>query len=77
MPAGLVITIYLASALVAGTLAGMIAPRKRRSAGFWTAATFLFPPLLLILIFLPRGRTVERYPAHDDHWASDNLDRLD
>ena len=77
MPAGLVITIYLASALVAGTLAGIIAPRKGRSTGFWTTATFLFPPLLLVLIFLPRGRTVQRYPAHDDHWASDNLDRLD
>ncbi len=77
MPAGLAMTIYLATALVAGSLGGMIAPRKRRHAGFWTTATFLFPPLLLILIFLPRGNTVPTYRPHDDHWGADNLDRLD
>jgi cyanate permease len=76
MPAGLAITIYLASALVAGTLGGTIAPRKKRHSGFWTTAAFLFPPLLLILIVLPRGRYVPRVQPHDDHWAADDTDRL-
>ena len=74
MPAGLAITIYLASALVAGTIGGTIAPRKRRHAGFWTTATFLFPPLLLILLFLPTGRALPRREKED--WDPDSLDRL-
>lgn len=74
MPAGLAITIYLATALVAGTIGGAVAPRKRRHAGFWTTATFLFPPMLLILLFLPRGRAVPHRGEED--WDPDSLDRL-
>jgi hypothetical protein len=77
MPAGLAITIYLASALVSGTLAGAIAPRKRRHAGFWITAGFLFPPLLLVLVLLPTSRAPMRAPrVRDDSWEADNLDRL-
>jgi hypothetical protein len=72
MPAGLAITIWLASGLVAGTIGGQIAPRKRRHPGFWTTGSFLFPPLVLVLVLLPRGT----YSPPPPEWDPDNLDRL-
>jgi hypothetical protein len=73
MSAGLLITIYLASSLIAGTIAGAVSSRKRRHHGFWTTGAFLFPPLLLILMVLPRGTYRPVY--HNDEW-DDNLDRF-
>jgi hypothetical protein len=73
MSAGLLITVYLASSLLAGTLAGAVSARKRRHHGFWTAGAFLFPPLLLLLLFLPRGNY---RPVRDNEEWDDNLDRF-
>ncbi len=70
MHAGLAITIYLTSALVAGVVAGATAPNKRRHPGYWTIFSFLVPPTVLLLLLLPRGRGVHR--AHDPY--DDNLD---
>ncbi len=72
MPAAVVLTVWLASGLIAGTIGGQVSQRKRRHPGFWTTATFLFPPLLLVLVFLPRGNW--RPPPPE--WDPDNLDRL-
>jgi hypothetical protein len=74
MSAGLLITIYLASSLVAGTIAGAVSSRKRRHHGFWTTGAFLFPPLLLVLLVLGRGTYRPTY-HNDDEW-NDNLDRF-
>jgi hypothetical protein len=75
MHAGLAITIYLASSLIAGTVAGAVANRKRRHHGFWTTGSFLFPPLLLVLLLLGRGTYVRSRPATS--WEEDEgLDRL-
>jgi hypothetical protein len=73
MSAGLLITVYLASSLIAGTISGAVASRKRRHHGFWTTGAFLFPPLLLVLLFLPRGSY--RPYLRDEEW-DDNLDRF-
>ena len=73
MPAGLAVTVYLAVGLLAGSLSGTIAPRKKRHPGFWTTGAFLFPPLLLLLLILPRG--TYRPPPPQSEW-DDNLDRL-
>jgi hypothetical protein len=73
MPAGLALTIYLAAGLLAGTLGGTIAPRKRRHPGFWTTGAFLFPPLVIVLLFLPRGNYMP--PRPQSEW-DDNLDNL-
>lgn len=72
----LFVTLWLAAGLVAGSLSGAIANRKRRHAGFWTVATFLFWPLLLVLLVLPRA------PAPRHEWVvreadPDSLDILD
>jgi hypothetical protein len=69
----LAITIYLASGLVAGIIAGSVARRKRRNAGIWTVLAFLLPPVVFILPFLPRGDY--RPPRPEPEWE-DNLDRL-
>jgi hypothetical protein len=73
MPAALAVTIWLTCGLIAGTLGGQIAPRKRRHPGFWTTGSFLFPPLLLLLVILPRGHY--KPPPPEREW-DDNLDHL-
>jgi hypothetical protein len=71
MHAGLAITVYLSSALVAGVVAGATAANKRRHPGYWTIFSFLVPPTVLLLLLLPRGKGVYRaddpyYDKHDD-----------
>jgi hypothetical protein len=74
MNAGLAITIYLATSLIAGTIAGAVANRKRRHHGFWTIGSFLFPPLLLVLLLLGKGNYVRQRPR--TAWEEDEgLDR--
>ena len=71
MHAGLAITIYLSSALVAGIIAGATAANKRRHPGYWTIFALLMPPTVLLLLLLPRGKGVYRtddpyYEREDD-----------
>jgi hypothetical protein len=76
MNAGLAITVYLAASLISGTVAGAVANHKRRHHGFWTTGAFLFPPLLLVLLVLGKGRYVRQRPA--TAWEEDEgLDRSD
>lgn len=70
MNTGLGITLYLTCALTAGVIAGVAAPNRRRHPGYWTIAAFLFPPIVLLLLILPKGRG-----AH--HPADPYLDRDD
>jgi hypothetical protein len=44
--------VAIASAIVAGIVAGM----KRRDHSFWAAWSFLFPPMLLILLVMPSNK---------------------
>lgn len=71
---GLELTLYLLAGLIAGTVAGVIAPRRRRHVAFWTTATFIFPPTLIVLLFLPNARTAPR-PRPASEW-DDDLDHL-
>jgi hypothetical protein len=41
--------VSIASAFLAGVLAGM----KRRDHSFWAAWSFLFPPMLLLILIMP------------------------
>lgn len=60
--------IAIGSSIVAGILAAM----KNRDYSFWIAWTFLLPPLMLVLAFLPRHQGVRRRrPSLDEqekHW---------
>lgn len=51
----MVITFWGAAAIISGILGFLIASAKRRSADFWTAISFLFPPSLIALLMLPRA----------------------
>ena len=50
--AGIVIWGFVA--IASGVLAGILAGVKNRDYSFWIAWCFLFPPLLLFLVMLPR-----------------------
>lgn len=54
------------TATVCAILAAMIAPMKHRSSSAWAASSFLFPPALIILIFLGKSRTGPYRPPPDD-----------
>jgi hypothetical protein len=75
MEAGMLITVYLASALVAAIIAGVVAPAKRRHPGYWTIASFLVPPVVLLLLILPRGRGVYQ-PGRDPFLDHDDDHRI-
>lgn len=67
MNGGIGITIYLSSALVAAVLAGSVAPAKKRHPGYWLTVSFLFPPLVVILLLLPMGHGNHQLgEPHDD-----------
>jgi hypothetical protein len=44
--------VAVASAILAGILAGV----KRRDHSFWAAWSFLFPPMLLIILVMPSNK---------------------
>lgn len=49
--------------MLAGTAAVLMAKRKRRHSRGWGTATFLFPPVLLVLVCLPGRRAATVTPA--------------
>jgi hypothetical protein len=51
-----VIAYWGIAAVVSALLAAVLAGIKRRDHSFWAAWSFLFPPMLLILLFMPTNR---------------------
>jgi hypothetical protein len=51
-----VIAIWGITAIASAILAGILAGIKRRDHSFWAAWSFLLPPMLLILLFMPANR---------------------
>jgi hypothetical protein len=55
--------VSIAAAVIAGIVAGM----KRRDHSFWAAWSFLFPPMLLILLVMPSNKGPrQRRPGLDE-----------
>jgi hypothetical protein len=53
----------LFSAIAAGVLAGF----KRRDHSFWAAWTFIVPPMLILLVLMPKNEGPRpRRPSFDD-----------
>lgn len=48
------VTIWGVTALVAAAVAGVLAGIKNRDYSFWMGWSFLVPPMVLFLAFLPR-----------------------
>jgi hypothetical protein len=64
METGMLITVYLTSAFVAGVLATIVAQAKSRHPGYWKIFCFLIPPVVFLLLILPKGRYLH-HPHHD------------
>lgn len=61
------IVIWGASAVAAAALAAVFAGHKNRDYSYWIAWCFLFPPLVLVLMLLPKHvGTRPRQPRLDD-----------
>ena len=60
------ITLIGITAIVCAILAALIAPYKHRSSSAWAASSFLFPPALIVLLFLGKSRTGPYRPKDDD-----------
>jgi hypothetical protein len=59
------------AAVGSGILAGILAGVKRRDHSFWAAWSFLFPPMLLILLLLPKNQGPKpRRPSLDEEDAA-------
>lgn len=55
--------VAVGSAILAGLLAGI----KRRDHSFWAAWSFIFPPMLLLLLVMPKNTGARpRQPRLDD-----------
>jgi hypothetical protein len=51
-----VIAIWGVVAIASAILAGILAGAKRRDHSFWAAWSFLFPPMLLLLLVMPANK---------------------
>jgi membrane protease YdiL (CAAX protease family) len=68
------IVIWGLAATAAGLLAGLVAGWKNRDYSFWMAWSFLVPPLLIWLIFLPKYKgSRPRRPSLDALERSDSI----
>jgi hypothetical protein len=54
------IAIWGAAAIASALLAGILAGIKRRDHSFWAAWSFLFPPMLLVLLLMPANKGPRR-----------------
>jgi len=62
-----VIAIWGVAAVASAILAGILAGIKRRDHSFWAAWSFLFPPMLLILLLMPSNKGARpRRPGVDE-----------
>ena len=50
------IAVWGVASIIAAFLAGILAGMKRRDHSFWAAWSFLFPPMLLILLVMPSNK---------------------
>jgi hypothetical protein len=51
-----VIAIWGLVAIASAIIAGIVAGTKRRNHSFWAAWSFLFPPMLLVLLLMPSNK---------------------
>ena len=62
-----VIAVWGVVAIVSSILAAIVAGMKRRDHSFWAAWSFLFPPMLLILLVMPSNKGPRlRRPSIDE-----------
>lgn len=76
MTTAMVITVYLSSALICGLIAASVAPGRGRHPGYWMIGAFLFPPSVILLLLLPRGKGDYNGKRSDPFRDADDRDSL-
>jgi len=67
-----VIAVWGIVSILCAFVAGIVAGLKRRDHSFWAAWSFLFPPMLLLLLCMPTNRGPRpRRPGLDELEADD------
>ncbi|MDX2265243.1 MAG: hypothetical protein NW215_09765 [Hyphomicrobiales bacterium] len=66
------IAFYPAAMFIAGLAATIIAPKRGRDQVWWGIFSFLFPPVIVILLLLPHGRNWRTRHQLDDAGAGDD-----
>ncbi|MDX2205350.1 MAG: hypothetical protein NW223_21560 [Hyphomicrobiaceae bacterium] len=62
-----VIAIWGLTAIASSLIAALVAGYKRRDHSFWAAWSFMFPPMLLVLLVMPMNRGPRpRRPSLDE-----------
>jgi hypothetical protein len=62
-----IIAIWGIVAIASAVIAGIVAGAKRRDHSFWAAWSFLFPPMLLVLVLMPGNKGPRpRKPSIDE-----------
>ena len=65
------IVIWGAVSMISAVLAGVLAGVKRRDHSFWAAWSFIVPPMLLVLLLLPKNQGPKRRrPSLDEEDAA-------
>jgi hypothetical protein len=60
------IAIWGVTATTAAVVAGILAGIKNRDYSFWISSTFIAPPLLIVLVLLPRLKERPKRPSIDE-----------
>jgi hypothetical protein len=66
-----VVVIWGLTALACTAIAGVLALIKNRDVSWWMAWSFLVPPMVLILFFVPRQDVRPKRPSLDEQDAAE------
>ncbi len=73
MQPGQILTIVLIIWIIVPILAGYLSARKKRDTSFWVFACVIFPPLVLILVFLPKRDAPPKKQFGQDRESDDSF----
>jgi hypothetical protein len=59
-PMATFIAVYGSIAVIAAIVAAIVAAVKRRDYSYWATVTLLFPPMLAVLLIMPRNKGLRR-----------------
>jgi len=73
MQNGEILTIALIVFIIAPLIAAFVSERKNRDRNLWVLTCFLCPPLLLVLLILPKRKTPPRRMFADEDRDNDGF----
>lgn len=73
MNTGQIITLVLIIWIAIPLLAAFLSRRKKRDTNFWVFSSFILPPLVLVLLFLPKQNTAPTRRFGEDKESDDSF----